>query len=111
MDSMIPDKTDCTDTLRISQREQGTILAQLESLAASRKSSERRIDERLRYVQHALLFVQVRHPGGTTSNYLVRTRNLSKTGIGFLHGTFLYSGTPCTLSLRTADNKSINVEG
>ncbi len=111
MDSVIPDRSDGRDTLRISQKEQGEILAELESRSPSRKSSERRGDERLRYVQRALLFVQVRHPGGTISNYLVRTRNLSKTGIGFLHGTFLYSGTPCTVSLRAADNKSFDVEG
>src|SRR3954469_14166656 len=111
MDHMFPDRTNCRDSLGISAREQGDILTELERRAASQKSSERRVDERLRYVQQALLFMQVRHPGGTISNYLVRTRNLSTTGIGFLHGTFLYTGTPCTLSLRTSKNKFVDIEG
>src|SRR4051812_30907003 len=111
MDQIIPDRANCRDSLRISAQEQGDILSELDRRAASQKSSERRNDERLRYVQQALLFMQVRHPGGTTSNYLVRTRNLSTTGIGFLHGTFLYSGTPCTLSLRNSKNKFVDIEG
>lgn len=111
MEFSTPERSDCRDSLRMSPKEQDEILSELEGRSARQRSSERRTDERLRYVQSALLFLQVRHPGGTTSNYLVRTRNLSKTGIGFLHGSFLYSGTPCTVSLRTPQNKFVDVEG
>jgi len=44
-------------------------------------------------------------------NYLVRTRNLSPTGIAFLHGSFVYTGTGCVLALHDAQGKIVGVEG
>jgi CheY-like chemotaxis protein len=98
------------DSLRLSARQHADILHELD--AKSRPSDQnRRTDERLRFTEQALLFVHIRHPGGTDGNYLVRTRNLSRTGIGFFHGSFVYSGTPCTIALRSVDKVIVAIEG
>lgn len=103
-------KTGYVDSLRMSAREHADILNELDG-RQGRQHDDRRHEQRLRFSQQALLFVQIRHPGGTSGNYLVRTRNLSRTGIGFLHGSFVYSGTPCTVALRSVDKVIIAVEG
>lgn len=99
------------DSLRMSARQHADILNELDSRRASPNDNDRRIEQRLRFSQQALLFVQIRHPGGTAGNYLVRTRNLSRTGIGFLHGGFVYNGTSCTVALRTTDKTIVAIEG
>jgi CheY-like chemotaxis protein len=103
---------ECFDTLRISAHEQMELLAELERHdAESSQHRERRTEDRILYRSLAGLIVRMRHPGGTTANYLVRTRNISNRGIGFLHGSFVYSGTSCTVVLRTLEGKAESVEG
>lgn len=104
-------KTGYVDSLRMSAREHADILNELDARNGRARDDDRRHEQRLRYSQQALLFVQIRHPGGTAGNYLVRTRNLSRTGIGFLHGSFIYNGTPCTVALRSVDKAIVAVEG
>src|SRR3954466_1865053 len=104
-------KSSYVDSLRMSAQEHAEILDELDARQARDANSDRRIDQRLRFNQQALLFVQIRHPGGTAGNYLVRTRNISRTGIGFFHGGFVYSGTPCSVALRTTDKSIVTIEG
>jgi CheY-like chemotaxis protein/HPt (histidine-containing phosphotransfer) domain-containing protein len=104
-------KTGYVDSLRMSAREHADILNELDAHQAQALDDDRRHEQRLRFSQQALLFVQIRHPGGTAGNYLVRTRNLSRTGIGFLHGSFVYTGTACTVALRSVDKAVVAVEG
>jgi CheY-like chemotaxis protein len=98
------------DSLRMSPAEQKEILSRLSQHEHS-IAKNRRKKERLHYTNPAGLIVQMRHPGGSASNFLVRARNLSTTGIGFLHGSFVYTGTPCMLALRAANGKVVGVEG
>jgi CheY-like chemotaxis protein len=102
--------TDYVDSLRMSAAEQKEILSRL-SQHEQVTAKNRRNQERLHYTNPAGLIVQMRHPGGSASNFLVRARNLSATGIGFLHGSFVYSGTPCMLALRGVNGKIVGIEG
>lgn len=104
-------KSEYVDSLRLTSREHAEILKELDGRQAKGLEAERRGEQRLRFAEQALLFVQLRHPGGTVGSYLVRTRNLSRTGIGFLHGGFVYSGTPCTVALRTVDKAMVEIDG
>ncbi|HZZ44367.1 MAG TPA: response regulator [Tepidisphaeraceae bacterium] len=111
METPEPRKAGYIDALRLSPRQHTEILNELDARHSAADDAERRIDQRLRFTEQAQLFVQLRHPGGTAGNYLVRTRNLSRTGIGFLHGTFVYNGTPCTIALRSTDKIVVAMEG
>lgn len=53
--------------------------------------------------------VHLQSQGGGTTAYLVPTRNLSATGIGFLHGSFVYPGSKCLIQLTTMHGTWHNV--
>lgn len=98
------------DTLRLSPRQHEDLLSFLDS-ATPTSNENRRADARLPFHSSAGLVVQMKHPGGSTITYLVRARNLSRTGIGFLHGSFVHTGTACILALRTTDGRPLRLEG
>lgn len=97
--------------LRLSEREEAELLAALSRVGSDTPGRERRRQERVPYQHQAGLIVKMHHPGGSIANYLVRVRNLSSGGIGFLHSSFVYSDTRCTMTLRTRDNKSVFIQG
>jgi hypothetical protein len=99
------------DTLRVSKRDWPVILAQLERSNGFRGGSEKRKEIRLAYREMLPLPMELIHPGGSRSRFLVRSRNLSRTGLGFLHGGFLYNGTYCVVMLITAESNITPVPG
>jgi len=104
--------TDYIDSLRISPHEELELLRELSHPDADLVGvDERRREARRDYLTQAGLIVQIRHPGGSIANYLVRTRNLSTEGIGFVHGSFIYNGTPCIVALKGINGKILAVEG
>lgn len=106
-----PDKNDYIDALRLSAKEQEEMLAKLDGSPTSAAADERRVDKRINYQRQAGLIVQMRHLGGSITNYLVKARNLSTSGIGFLHGAFVYPGTRCAIALITINDKIVRAEG
>ncbi len=98
------------DSLRMSEKDQQGILESLNGRATGYQSNENRGEDRLTYSARGVL-VQMRHPGGSVATYMVRPRNLSRGGIAFLHGSFCYTGTACTLTLRTLENETSRVRG
>ena len=56
--------------------------------------------------------VHIKQPGdASTSTYLVHTRNISKSGVAFLHGGYLHGGTRITIQLITTRGSWSDVEG
>lgn len=98
------------DTLRMSEKDQQGILDSLNGRGGDLQSNDNRSEDRLAYSTRGVL-VQMRHPGGSVATYMVRPRNLSRGGIAFLHGSFCYTGTACTLTLRTLENETARVRG
>ncbi len=111
MASSTPKKSTYIDSLHLSEKEQQALLNRLREEEAQKADRDRRTDRRLEYRISGGLILQVRHPGGSVSNYLVHTRNLSRFGLGFLHGNFLHTGTPCVVSLRRSDKSIATVSG
>ncbi len=76
---------------------------------ATRKSGVTPIDgrrhERVPYRNMPRFAVLVQQPGGNWSGYIVRSRNLSESGVGFFHGSFLHDDARCVVLLRHADGK------
>jgi hypothetical protein len=111
MVSTAPNTDEYVDTLRISKSEWRAILTQLERDAQDPTGRDKRRDQRKRYRAMMTLLIKMLHPGGTRITYLVRTRNLSNTGLGFLHGGYLHSGTRCTLALTALDGTPCPISG
>ena len=98
----------CVDSLRLSDEEQRFILDELDRVIRAPPRRKLRQDLRYRYVVREGLLVEVE---GATSRFIVRPRNLSAGGSSFLHGTFLYPGAACVVSLRATDGRSVHVAG
>ncbi len=94
----------------MNEKDQQQILNKLNTGSSSFQANEQRIEDRLTYSAGAII-VKMTHPGGNVATYKVRPRNLSRGGIGFLHGSFCYNDTPCSITLRTIENDTTQVMG
>ena len=101
----------CIDTLRLSSNEQQELLRGLERDEADRGFANLRHHQRLSYQPAAGIVISLGHPGGSQALYLVRPRNISAGGIGFLHGNYLHEGSHCGLALRTIDKRTRTLAG
>jgi hypothetical protein len=98
-----PHGANCVDTLRLSTRDwdQVQALMDLEREDGGFGTRDQRRDPRHAYLVGGSVLIEVMHPGGSRVRYLVRPRNLSRSGLGFLHGNFIYTGTRCVVMLLT----------
>lgn len=100
---MMSDKQ-CVDSLRLSEQERRAILQELERANCGPHIGDLRVADRVPYnVPEGLILILDNQP----THYLVRPRNLSATGLGALHGCFVYPGTSCTVELRARDGRAI----
>jgi hypothetical protein len=94
-------KTPCLDLLRHTRDGGVGIIEDLDRLSCRAMDQGLRRAERYSYREDDGLILEVHHHGGQQIDYLIRPRNLSNTGIGFIHGGFLHQGTPCVVILKT----------
>jgi hypothetical protein len=108
------------DTLRLTDRELGLLMATLDGQAGcagtamgARASGgkQRRKYERFMYRSRSALILTLCERDGGERRFLVRARNLSSWGMGFLHGGFLYTGTAVRILLKTTDDEPVIVAG
>ncbi|GEM_PF-1543800 len=99
------------DALRLSERERSELIARLDAKNALFSGDNRRTSSRFRYHLTDGLIVEITHPGGTITKYLVRPRDLSTRGLSFLHGAFLYPNSPCRLILQTVNGEPATLVG
>lgn len=95
----IPTSDPCVDTLALSPRERQALLAELRRRTDRDAPADLRNDARMPFELPAGLVVRIDHPGGSSGHYLVRPRNLSTGGVGFLHGGFIHGGSICSVQL------------
>lgn len=99
------------DALRLSERQQRALLAYLDNQCNDMIDlDEQRVDQRFDFSSSAVL-VRIGQPGGTSGTFIVRPRNLSRTGMGFLHGSFCYPGSPCEVLLPTCEDERAALSG
>ncbi len=92
------------DSLRLSQQEQDELLEAMDNQSDGHRGSNLRRDERVPYRRSSGVVVTLVHPGGSVARYLVRPRNLSRCGMGFLHGGFVHEGSKCQVHLQKLDS-------
>lgn len=97
------------DTLRLSDPDRKALLAQLQR--DERTGPEMRCNARISYDVAAGLVILIQQLGGNSVHYLVRPRNISRGGIGFLHGQFVHSGCKCEMNIRTLTGDLATVRG
>ena len=104
-------KPDTLDTLRLSEDAAESILDRRDVEGHSPNGCENRRSTRHSYRTKTGLVVTVYHPGGSIMRYAVAPRDLSTTGVGFLHGSYLHTGTNCVVSLPTLSSQWVNAVG
>lgn len=85
-------------------------LDQLDAQGSSRPDAGARAADRFRYRMRALI-VELRRPDGSWEPHAVPTRNLSRRGIAFLTGQFVYPGCECKVHLVSVHNQRVAVAG
>lgn len=96
------------ETIRMDDRDKRRVIDEFTSHKAQKKGPAR--DIRVTYGSDHVTLTIV-NPGGNTSIYSVITRNLSRRGVAFLHGRFIYPGCRCSITLRTLDGESVSMDG
>lgn len=84
------------------------VQSELDSCVKSLEKDPSRFGDRvarMRYKPAIPVRVAVDHIGGTTSRHQVVAFDLSESGIGFFHGSFVYPDSPCDVHLVTLDRE------
>jgi hypothetical protein len=99
------------DSLRLNDAESRAIFTDLAGQSSNFGGSNRRGRSRLPWdlTRHAT--ATIHSPGGTINTFLVRPRNISREGMSFLHGGFVYPKSICTLSLMDLSGQTVQVPG
>lgn len=96
----------CADTLRLPEPERIALEEELSrGPSGNRTGRNLRTSARVPYDVKAGVHILLYHPGGTALRYLVRPRNISRGGIGFLHGDYVHHNSRCGLALREWDHR------
>lgn len=94
-----------------SEPEQQAILDDLDGQAKPVTGPDARQFPRVPYRRTAKFILQIENPGGSPAVSVVKSRNLSRTGIGFLHGQFVRPASACGITLLTIDGQWIRIWG
>lgn len=95
-------------TIRLDDAAVEEIMRKLDG-AVSDAERDRRQSTRYQYnVKGCVIHLQPQG-GGPPTSYLVPTRDISNTGMGFLHGSFIYPGSKCVVQLITMHGTWQNV--
>ena len=89
--------------IRLSERER----AALGKAMGIHNGAERRRHRRYLLPKEFTLVVRIQQPGGSTSIFSVTPRDLSTSGMGFFHATYVHPGTECELMMRTLKGDSV----
>ncbi len=100
-------------SLQLSEKQWEILIATLEAgkgptVPATR---DRRDLDIKRYPHVRRVALRIVHSGGQKTSHLVRSRNLSVGGMGFIHLSFLYPDTPCHVALQTRHGESVALSG
>lgn len=96
---------DLVDALRISDAEWHEVVQEMDLRAMAESDRENsRAEERHPYRNIAKIIVSIRNYDGRMQQFKVRAYDLSPSGLGFLHGAYIYNNTPAELYLVNRTN-------
>jgi hypothetical protein len=104
-----PNSPPYVDPLRLAGDKWDPTLDALVAQHTAHPDANHRRHARAVYNTVEALYLEVQHPGGTAGHFLVKPRDISRSGLGFLHGGFLYPGTRCTITLALGDGRMVRV--
>lgn len=97
-----PEKVTEQNLLSPCRDDADAALRKKDAVADACAQADLREHDRLKYTVAGGIRLRIRHPGGSESLYIVLPYNLSVSGVGFLHGGYLYPGSTCHAELIVA---------
>ena len=98
------------DSVRLGRLERERLLNALEQPTHRGPTHQKRMFQRVTFRQTNVP-ITVESYGGSLMRFRVCARNISKGGMGFLHGGFLHPGNPCDVVLTTLDGERQVISG
>lgn len=98
------------ETLRMDDREKRRVVEEMSLKRKQKQYQGPPRDIRVEYKTTSVT-VSIVNPGGNVVHYSVLPRNLSRNGVGFLHGRFVYPNSKCSITLETLDGETMTCEG
>lgn len=99
------------DTLRISEKEWLARIAEMERKQPATTAQDKRKSVRHLHCVLATITIRTQNMGVTENYFLIRTRNISEGGMGFLHGAFVYPRSQVVAILRDTNGQAVAIEG
>lgn len=100
-----------TDLLRLSEGELNAVQRRLEAMGPEGRGESYRRSDRHSYRKNRIL-VQLQGLNDlSATTYQMKPYDISNTGISLLHGTFVYPGTSCLITLLTLDGETVQIRG
>lgn len=99
------------DALRGCERDVETALSMLADSEQEGVYADLREHERYSYGANAKIEITIKFNDGSTATCLAKVRNLSRGGIGFLHGNFIHPNLTCNVRLTTRNGHPMVVTG
>lgn len=98
------------NTLGLGLAETDALLDEIDRKLDNAKASAKRTFTRLQF-RNPSLQLNIIHPGGSTAHLRVVCRNISRSGIGVLHNSFMHANTRCTVHIPTNNGAIERLEG
>jgi hypothetical protein len=92
--------------IKIEEKDLFDLMEELQSREDRQEFRVKRRSPRLSYRQGAILVVLNPEDPTHWGAFRVPTMDLSNSGLGFLHGVFVHSGTPCDILLTDVDGRT-----
>lgn len=97
------------DTLALSEEQWSKLSERLDRVDAYQTGQ--RVHHRVSYRKLAKIAVAIQQPNGNWAKYVVRSRDLSTGGFGFIHGAYVHTDSKCRLIIKNRDGKVVCLEG
>jgi hypothetical protein len=98
----VPSAPPILDPLKLAPQECERLISEMNATAKrapAAKGGEQRRDARLPIQTEAVMICRTNPGAAGSSQFAVKCRNISRSGLSFLHGFYLHSDTPCEIIL------------
>ncbi len=109
------DRPLASTSVRLTRREYMRLLSQLDRAAGPQRkacaANNRRRQQRMPFHRQAHLLCELGDHGARPAQYLVRSRNICKRGMAFLHESAIPLGTPCGITVIGTRHQAYQITG
>ena len=99
------------DLLASCQEDLDLAMRDMDTKVGGNANADNRDHDRLQYQVAGGLTIEIEHPGGTNAVFRIHPHNLSASGIGFLHGAFVFPGSNCQVNIKMPSGQHQRVAG